>query len=95
MLSSIREVNVLTVYGSSILCFESHLLAGLWLPPSKFLAVIMNYLGYSLVHFNANVIAALSNFVTLCECWLGFLPTPAYSGITTLHPDMPNLSMVR
>jgi hypothetical protein len=71
VLSSIPEVDIPTVHGSSILCFESHLLARLRLPPSNFLAAIMNYLGFSLVHFNANVIAALSSFVMLCECWLG------------------------
>jgi hypothetical protein len=74
MLSSIPEDDVPTVYGSSILCFESHLLARLGLPPSKFLAAIMNYLGCSVVHFNANVIATLSNFVMLSECWLGIPP---------------------
>jgi hypothetical protein len=72
-LSSIPEVDVPTVAGSTILCFKSHLLAGLGLPPSKFLAAIMNYLGCSLVHFNANVITALSSFVMLCEYWLGIL----------------------
>jgi hypothetical protein len=71
VLSSIPEVDVPTVAGSTILCFESHLLVGLGLPPSKFLAAIMNYLGCSLVHFNANVITALSSFVILCEYWLG------------------------
>jgi hypothetical protein len=45
VLSSIPEVDVPTIHDSSILCFESHLLAGLGLPPSKFLAAIMNYLG--------------------------------------------------
>jgi hypothetical protein len=74
VLSSIPEVDVPTVHGSSVLCFESHLLAGLGLPPSKFMAAIMNYLGCSLVHFNANAIAALSSFVMLCECWLGIPP---------------------
>jgi hypothetical protein len=78
VLSSIPEVDVLTVHGSFILYFESHLLAGLGLPPSKFLVAIMNYLGSLLVHFNANVIAALSNFVMLCECWLGI---PPYSSL--------------
>jgi hypothetical protein len=34
----------------------------------------MNYLGYSLVHFNANAIAVLSSFAMLCECWLGIPP---------------------
>jgi hypothetical protein len=68
VLSSIHKVDVPTIHGSSVLCFESHLLARLGLPPSKFLAAIMNYLGYSLVHFNANVIVALSSFMMLCEC---------------------------
>jgi hypothetical protein len=74
ILSSIPEVDVHTVTGSSVLCFELHLLAKLGLPPSKFLAAIMNYLGYSLAHFNANAITALSSFVMLCECWLGIPP---------------------
>jgi hypothetical protein len=73
MLSSIPEVDVPTVHGSFVLCFESHLLAGLGLPHSKFLATIMNYLGYSLVHFNGYAIAALSSFMMLCECWLRIL----------------------
>jgi hypothetical protein len=74
VLSYIPEVHVPTVHSSSVLCFEPHFLAGLGLPPSKFLAAIMNYLGCSLVHFNANAIATLSSFVMLCECWLGIPP---------------------
>jgi hypothetical protein len=74
VLSSIPEVNVMTIHSSYVLCFESHLLARLGLLASKFLAAIMNYLGCSLVHFNANAIAALSNLVILCECWLGIPP---------------------
>jgi hypothetical protein len=74
ILSSIPEVDVPTIVGSSVLCFKSHLLTGLGLPPSKFLAAIMNYHGRSLIHFNAIAIAALSNFVMLYECWLGIPP---------------------
>jgi hypothetical protein len=74
VLSSIPEVDVLTVHGSTVLYFESHLLAGLGLSPNKFLAVIMNYLGCSLVHFNANSIAVLNCFEMLCECWLRIPP---------------------
>jgi hypothetical protein len=74
VLSYIPEVHVPTVHNSSVLCFESHFLAGLGLPPSKFLAAIMNYLGCSLVHFKANAIATLSSFVMLCESWLGIPP---------------------
>jgi hypothetical protein len=74
MISTVPEVDVSTVHGLTILCFESHLLAGLGLAPSKFLAAIMNYLGCSLVHFNTNVLVALNGFVMLCECWLGTSP---------------------
>jgi hypothetical protein len=68
LISTVHEVNVLTVHGSTILCFESHLITGLGLPPSKFLAAIMNFLGCELVHFNPNDIAALNCFTMLCEC---------------------------
>jgi hypothetical protein len=74
LVSFIPEVDVPTVEGSTVLCFESQLVAGLGLPPSKFLSSIMNYLECSLVHLNPNVISALSSFVMLCECWLGFPP---------------------
>jgi hypothetical protein len=74
VISSSSEVDVPIVYGSTVLYFKSHLLDGLGLPSSKFLAAIMNYLGCSLVHFNANAIAALSSFVMLCECWLEIPP---------------------
>jgi hypothetical protein len=47
------------------------LVAGLGLPPSKFLSSILNYLECSLVHLNTNIVFALSSFVMLCECWLG------------------------
>jgi hypothetical protein len=71
MISTIPKVDVPSIHGLTVLCFKSHLFAGLGLPPSKFLAAIMNYLGSSLVHFNANALATLSSFVILCECWLG------------------------
>ncbi len=74
LVSFIPEVDVPTVEGSTIICFESQLAAGVGLPPSKFLSSIMNYLGCSLVHLNANVVSALSSFVMLCECWLGIPP---------------------
>jgi hypothetical protein len=44
LVSFILEVDVPTVEGSTILCFESQLAAGIGLPPSKFLSSIMNYL---------------------------------------------------
>jgi hypothetical protein len=72
--SSISEADVPMVDGSTVVCFESHLVARLGLPPSKFLVSIMNFLRCELVHFNPNTIAALSCFTMLCECWLGIAP---------------------
>jgi hypothetical protein len=74
VLSSIPEVDVPTVHGSTVLCLESHLFPGLGLSPSKFLVTIMNYLSCSLVHCNANAIVVLSCFMMLCECWMGIPP---------------------
>jgi hypothetical protein len=71
LISSIPEVDIPTTHSSTVVCFESHLVAGLGLPPSKFLVAIMNFLECELVHFNSNAIAALSCFMMLCECWLG------------------------
>jgi hypothetical protein len=74
LISSIPEVDVHTVEGSIILCFESQLAVGLGLSPSKFLSSIMNYLGCSLVHLNANAVSALNIFAMLCEYWLEIPP---------------------
>jgi hypothetical protein len=68
VISSIHEVDVPTVEGSTIVCFESHLVTGLGLPPSKFLVTIMGYLNCELFHFNPNAISALSTIVMLYEC---------------------------
>jgi hypothetical protein len=74
LISMILEVDVPTVHDFTTICFESYLIAGLGLPPSKFLSSIMNFLGCELVHFNPNTIVALSCFAMLCECWLGITP---------------------
>jgi hypothetical protein len=72
--SSVPEIDVSMVDGSTVVYFESHLVAGLGLPPSKFIVAIKNFLGCELVHFNLNAITALSYFTMLCECWLGIAP---------------------
>jgi hypothetical protein len=72
--SLVPKVDIPMVDGSTVVCFESHLIAELGLPPSKFLVAIMNFLGCELVHLNLNVIATLSFFTMLCECWLGITP---------------------
>jgi hypothetical protein len=59
------------VDSSTMVCFESHLIAGLGLPPNKFFVAIMDFLGCEFVHFNLNAIVAFSCFTMLCECWLG------------------------
>jgi hypothetical protein len=64
--SSISEVDVPTVDGSTMVYFESHMVARLGLPPSKFLVAIINFLGCELVHFLLNAIIALSCFTMLC-----------------------------
>jgi hypothetical protein len=72
--SLVPKVDIPTVDGSTMVCFESQLVAGLGLPPSKFLVAIMNFLGCELVHLNPNTIATLSCFTMLCECWIGIAP---------------------
>jgi hypothetical protein len=42
LVSFIPEVDVPTIEGTTIVCFESQLAAGVGLPPSKFLSSIMN-----------------------------------------------------
>jgi hypothetical protein len=71
VISSVPEVDVPTIGGSTIIYFESYLVAGPGLPLSKFLVTIMGYLNCELFHFNPNAISALSTFVMLYECWLG------------------------
>jgi hypothetical protein len=76
--SFVPIVEVLMVDNSTIVCFESHLIAGLGLSPSKFLVSILNFLGCEVVHLNLNTIAALSCFTMLCECWLGIAPDTSF-----------------
>jgi hypothetical protein len=72
--SSISDLEFPTVDTTTIVCFESHLIARLGLPPSKFLVSILNFLKCELIHLNLNTIIALSCFTMLCECWLGISP---------------------
>jgi hypothetical protein len=56
------------VDNTTVVCFESHLVAGLGLPPIKFLISIMNFPMCELVHLNLNSIVAPSYFTMPCEC---------------------------
>jgi hypothetical protein len=58
LVSFIPEVDIPTVVGSTIICFKSQLAAGVGLPPRKFLASIMNYLGCSLTPMSFHRLAA-------------------------------------
>ncbi|TVU42180.1 hypothetical protein EJB05_08573, partial [Eragrostis curvula] len=55
--------------------FESHLICGFNLPPSKFLERVCKYYSIELLHLKPQAIALLSIFSTLCECWLGTAPS--------------------
>jgi hypothetical protein len=59
---------------TNIVCFESHLMCGLDLPPSKLHVSILNFIYCELVHLHPNAISTLSCFSMLCECWLGIPP---------------------
>jgi hypothetical protein len=63
-----------TIGRTNIICFESHLMCGFGLPPSKFFVSILNYLGCELVHLHLNTITTLSCFSMVCESWLGIPP---------------------
>jgi hypothetical protein len=45
-----------TINHTRIVYFESHLMCGLSLPPSKFLVVILNYMGYELIHLHPSAV---------------------------------------
>jgi hypothetical protein len=78
------SLDFLTIDRINIVCFESHLMCGLGLPPSKFLVSVLNYMGCELVHRHPNAITILNCFSMLCEYWLGIPPVPVSSGIYTL-----------
>jgi hypothetical protein len=74
VISSSSDLGFLTIDNTTIICFESHLIARLGLPPSMFLLSILNFLRCELVHLNPNAITALSCFIMMCECWLRIDP---------------------
>jgi hypothetical protein len=63
-----------TIDRTNIVCFESHLMCGLGLPPSKFLVLVLSYIGCELVHLHLNIISVVSYSSMMCECWLGIPP---------------------
>jgi hypothetical protein len=73
VLSSTIDLEFPTIDKTIVVCFESHLMAGLDLPKSKFIISILNFLMCELVHLNLNITAVLSCVSMMCECWLSIL----------------------
>jgi hypothetical protein len=74
MLCSTTTLDFPMIDQTNNVCFKSHMMCGLVLPPSKFLVSILNYIGCELVHLHLNDISTLSCFSMLCESWLGIPP---------------------
>ena len=55
--------------------FRSHCLRGLGLPASSFFRSFLEFYGLQPHHLTPNTVVLLSAFVTLCEGFLGVLPT--------------------
>jgi hypothetical protein len=47
VVSTVPKVDFPTTHSSTVVCFESHLIAVLSLPPNKFVVAIVNFLGCS------------------------------------------------
>ncbi|TVU30424.1 hypothetical protein EJB05_22048, partial [Eragrostis curvula] len=60
---------------TEISVFESHMICGFNLPPSKFLERVCKFYKIELIHLKPQAVALLSLFSTLCECWLGTAPS--------------------
>jgi hypothetical protein len=63
--SFIPNLEFFMVDNTNVVYFESHLIAGLGLPPSKFIISILNFLRCELIHLNPNTIATLNCFTML------------------------------
>ena len=55
--------------------FHSHFLRGIGLPASAFFRSFLEFYQLLLHHLTPNTVVLLSAFVTLCEGFLGVLPT--------------------
>jgi hypothetical protein len=75
-------LDFLTIDQTNIICFESHLMCGLGLPPSKFLVSILNYIGCEL--FICTQMSFQHSAASPCyvSAGLAFRLTPACSSIS-------------
>ena len=57
-----------------IILFTGHALAGLALPPSSFMLMLLELFGLQLNHLTPNSIALIAIFAHLCEMFIGVRP---------------------
>ena len=69
-----REISPAPEEGERV-SFRSHFLRGLGLPASGFFRSFLEFYQLQPHHLTANTVVLLSAFVTLCEGFLGVLPT--------------------
>jgi hypothetical protein len=91
LISMILEVDVPTFHDFTTICFESYLIAGLGLSPSKFLSSIMNFIGCELVHFNPTPSLPSAALQCCVNAGWGSHQISACSGISILRSDIPRL----
>ena len=69
-----REISPAPEEGERVI-FRSHCLRGLGLPASGFFRSFLEFYHLQPHHLTPNTVVLLSAFITLCEGFLGFLPT--------------------
>ena len=69
-----KEISPAPEEGERVI-FRSHFLRGLSLPASAFFRSFLEFYQLQPHHLTPNVVVLLSAFVTLCEGYLGVLPT--------------------
>jgi hypothetical protein len=83
LVSTIPEVEIPTVHDSTVICFESHLIGGLGLSPSKFLVTVMSNLGYRLpISIPMPLLPSVASLCCVNASWK-LHQIPACSGTTT------------
>ena len=75
-----REISPAPEEGEQVI-FRSHCLRGLGLPASSFFRSFLEFYGIQPHHLTPNTVVLLSAFVTLCEGFLGVLPTIELWGV--------------
>ena len=87
-----REISPVPEEGERVI-FRSHLMRGLGLPASGFFRSFLEFHGLQPHHLTPNTVVLLAAFATLCEGFLGVLPTIKLWGewARALRPPSPRL----